>query len=320
MSRQTLVDNPYFREYTLVPSGQYEELEKCAEEKRVPKKKHELEIQTGGGVFDAMEFENLDHDLKMLGHAKNSVIVFKIQQLRDIQRLINSIKKGLLDKDNLPYGITLDYLIKMKREILEQYGNSIANSGIPPAKLAAAEKVQQALDTLETDVKQGVNALHEIKNNAAANFASPPSLLGPVTPARVALPSQAPPVPPLRSPLDQSTPRRSPRPLTDQEMAAARLSEAIRNARSSSNSPVIQRILKKIQLDQIDEDEGEEESFDDYAEPGPSQKRVTTAYSLRPFPKKRSTQTGTGSILELPEDSQEGIVRPLFKKKWHPVK
>lgn len=36
--------------------------------------------------------------------------------------------------------------------------------------------------------------------------------------------------------------------------------------------------------------------------------------------KKRSTQTGTGSILELPEDNQEGIVRAFFNKKWHSAK
>lgn len=64
-----------------------------------------------------------------------------------------------MDKNNLPYGTTSDYLIKMKREILEQYGHGNVNSGIP-------EKVQQALDTLKVDVKHGANTLHEVKNNA----------------------------------------------------------------------------------------------------------------------------------------------------------
>ncbi len=313
MSRQSLLDNSYFREYTLVPSGQYKELEKCAEERRMPKTKQDVEMQTGGGVFDSIEFENLDHDLKILSHAKNSGIVFKIQQLRDIQRLIKAIKEGLLDKNNLPYGINLDFLIKMKREILEKYGNNIANSGIPPAKLVAAEKFQQALDTLGTDVKQGVNTLQEIKNNSALGVTSP------VTTEQIPLP----PRPPLIAPLDQSTPQRPSRPMSDQEIAAARLSEAIKNATSSSNSPVIQRILKKIQAgptEEEDEQEGEDESFDEYTETEPSRKRIATAYSLRPFPKKRIAQTGTGSILELPEDNEKGIIRPLFKKKWHPVK
>ena len=69
---------------------------------------------------------------------------------------------------------------------------------------------------------------------------SSPSIFSPDTTAEIPLPPQ----PPLISQLDPGTPKRPLRPMTGQEIVAARLSEAIRNSTSSSNSPIIQRILK----------------------------------------------------------------------------
>ena len=80
MIRQTLVDNPYLREYTLVPSGQYRELENVPKRNGCQRKSTNWKSKPEVEFYNAMEFENLDHDLKTPGRTKNSVIVFRIQQ------------------------------------------------------------------------------------------------------------------------------------------------------------------------------------------------------------------------------------------------
>ena len=127
MSEQSVLNNKYFQEYMLVSSKDWNKLQSQQEEN-----------QTGGAPA-----ERLDDDLARVNHSVRSALIYQVQRIRQIEKIIQALKDGRLKHDELPTGINLEGLIARKQKLLNKYGNRIMSIGITPATYFHTQKMQQ---------------------------------------------------------------------------------------------------------------------------------------------------------------------------------
>lgn len=127
MSDNNVLNNKYFQEYMLVSSKDWNKLQP-----------QEKETQSGGG-----EAENIDSDLARINHSARSALIYQVQRIRQIDKVIQAIIDRKLKQDELPTGMTLPGLLAKKQKLINKYGNRIMSMGIPPATYYHTQKLQQ---------------------------------------------------------------------------------------------------------------------------------------------------------------------------------
>ena len=128
MSNDSAISNKFFQEYTLLNSKDWDNIQE----------ENERQVQSGRLVRG-----KLDEDLRAIKHPQRANIVYYADQLCKIHVLTMASAEGRLKKEDLPYGVTIEGLIKRKQKLLQKHGNRIMNLGVTPAAFAHQKEMQR---------------------------------------------------------------------------------------------------------------------------------------------------------------------------------
>lgn len=139
MSNDSAISNKFFQEFTLVNSKDWNTMQE----------ENERQVQSGGLVKG-----QLDEDLAAIKHPQRANIVYYANQIRKIHALIMALAEGRLKKEDLPYGVTMEGLIKRKQKLLQKHGNRIMNLGVTPAAFAHQKEMQRLTTAGNADARR----------------------------------------------------------------------------------------------------------------------------------------------------------------------
>lgn len=310
MSDNNVLNNKYFQEYMIVSTKDWNRIQ--AQEK-------EEEKQEGGGDGE------LDEDLARINHSARSALIYKVQQLRQIEKIIQAILDGKLRQQELPEGISLAGLLARKQRLLNRYGNTIMSMGVPPATYFHTQKMQQLqkkqLEAARANTqanRETRNMQHSILEEQRKNNAKLEELL------KESDEKKEPPAFSLYDDSDEEIEMKDGLPSeieTDDEKEKQSFISKMWSYVTPSKSPA--KSSKEMSTVRFDADDGKVH----VQPPKAPQKHTLGTHAMKTRSQNKSSQDGNGLLKKpamkkpklyeyLPEDSSDYITRSFYKNKW----
>lgn len=311
MSDNNVLNNKYFQEYMIVSTKEWN---------RIQTKENEKEKQEGRGDGD------LDEDLARVNHSARSALIYKVQQLRQIEKIIQAILDGKLRHQELPEGISLSGLLARKQKLLNRYGNMIMSMGVPPATYFHTRKMQQLqekqLEAARVNTqanRETLNIQNSILDEQRKNNAKLKELLSEsekkIEPPAFNLYEDS----DEEIELKDGLPREKETDDDDKEMKSfmSKMWSYVTPSKSATKSP------KKMPTVRFDADDGKVH----VQPPKAPQKQTRGTHAMKTRSQNKPSQDGNGCFEKramkkpklyeyLPEDSEGHLTRPFYKTKW----